>query len=255
MNTGSTTRLRFELEWRTTLFALVLVPLMTGLGFWQLQRADEKRALADAFAVREAQPPASLGQLWQARAEALAYLPVRLRGSFVPGALVLLDNRTRDGKFGFEALGVVALSGGGFALVNRGWVAGDPARRELPAVADVAGELDLTGHLYVPPGEPYLLAEQQFAEQWPMVLQALEMDKLAPALARRLGDRVFPYSVRLDANAPGALAVEWQVINVSPQKHLGYAVQWFTMAAVLFLFFVFRSTNLWQLLRRRETGK
>ena len=118
-------------------------------------------------------------------------------------------------------------------------------------MADVAGEVTLTGHLYVPPGEPYLLAEQAFGGDWPLVLQALEMDKLGPELAQRLGDRVFPYSVRLDANAPGALAIDWQVINVSPQKHVGYAVQWFTMAAVLFLFFVFRSTNLWQWLRRR----
>lgn len=248
---GAATRLRFELEWRTTVFALVLVPLMTGLGFWQLQRAEEKRVLAEAFAAREVQPPAPLDDLWQAPARELAYLPVTLRGAFVPGALLLLDNRTREGKFGYEALGVVALAGGGYALANRGWVPGDPARRELPGVADVAGEVTLTGHLYVPPGEPYLLAEQQFGGDWPLVLQALEMDKLGPVLAQRLGGRVFPYSVRLDANAPGALAVDWQVINVSPQKHVGYAVQWFTMAAVLFLFFVFRSTNLWQLLRRR----
>ena len=58
-----------------------------------------------------------------------------LRGTFVPGALLLLDNRTREGRFGYEALGVVALASGGYALANRGWVAGDPARRALPEVA------------------------------------------------------------------------------------------------------------------------
>ena len=64
-------------------FALVLVPLMTGLGFWQLQRAEEKRVLADAFAAREVQPPTPLGQLWQARAQALAYLPVSLTEAYL----------------------------------------------------------------------------------------------------------------------------------------------------------------------------
>lgn len=250
MSTGAG-RLRIELEWRTTLFVLVLVPVMTGLGFWQLQRADEKRGLAEGFAAREVQAPTPLGELWEADADALAYLPVRLSGTFVPGAVLLLDNRTRGGKFGYEALGVVALDSGGYALVNRGWLAGDAARRDLPEVPIVPGKVSLTGHVYVPPGEPYLLAEQQFGEGWPLVMQAIEMDKLQPLLAGRLSGDIFPYAVRLDATAPGALAVEWQVINVSPQKHLGYAVQWFTMAGVLFLFFVFRSTNLWQWLKRR----
>lgn len=243
--------MRIELEWRTTLFVLVLVPVMTGLGFWQLQRAEEKRELAEGFAAREVQAPTALDELWETDADALAYLPVRVDGAFVPGADLLLDNRTRGGRFGYEALGVVALDEGGYALVNRGWIAGDAARRELPEVPEVSGKVSLTGHIYVPPGDPYLLAEQQFEKGWPLVMQAIEMDKLRPVLAGRLSGEVFPYSVRLDADAPGALAVEWQVINVSPQKHLGYAVQWFTMAGVLFLFFVFRSTNLWQWLKRR----
>ena len=58
---------------------------------------------------------------------------------------------------------------------------------------------------------------------------------------------------------PGALAVDWQVVNVSPEKHGAYAVQWFTMAAVLLMFYVLRSSNMWQLLRapenRRLNGK
>jgi len=241
--------LRFDFEWRTTLFVLVLVPVMTGLGFWQLQRADEKRELAQAFAAREVQPPAPLAQVWEASAEALAYLPVRLQGEFVEGPQFLLDNRTRGGKFGYEVLSVVQLDGGGFSLVNRGWVAGDSSRRELPTVPAIAGPVSLTGHVYVAPGKPYLLAEQRFGDSWPQVIQAVEMHKMQPLLAQQLGGSVFPYPVRLAAGVPGALVVDWQVINVSPEKHLGYAVQWFTMAAVLLLFFVFRSSNLWQMLR------
>ena len=43
----SPARFRFEPEWRITLFTLVLVPAMVGLGFWLLQRAGEKAILAD----------------------------------------------------------------------------------------------------------------------------------------------------------------------------------------------------------------
>jgi cytochrome oxidase assembly protein ShyY1 len=94
------------------------------------------------------------------------------------------------------------------------------------------------------------LGEQALEGGWPLRLQALEMEKLVPAVAAETGADVFPYPVRIDAGATGALSVDWQVINVSPAKHQGYAVQWFAMAAVLAVFFVLRSTNLWQ----RVTG-
>lgn len=243
----------FDFEWRTTLFVLVLVPVMTGLGFWQLDRADEKEALAGAFAQRSAQPPAPLDALWQKSADELAYLPAKAQGQIVPGAYFLLDNRTRAGKFGYEVLGLLRLDSGGLALVNRGWVAGDASRLSMPEVPEVEGTVALRGHVYVAPGEPYLLAEQALSDQWPQVLQAVEMDKLAPHLAQLFDTRVFPYPLRLEATSPAALAVDWQIINVSPEKHLGYAVQWFTMAAVLLLFYILRSTNLWQLVARRQS--
>ncbi len=56
--------LRFDLEWRITLFTLVMVPLMVSLGFWQLQRAQEKAHLAAAFEERQQQAPAPLSRLW-----------------------------------------------------------------------------------------------------------------------------------------------------------------------------------------------
>ncbi len=102
------------------------------------------------------------------------------------------------------------------------------------------------------PGAPYLLAEQQLATGWPKVIQAVEMDKLVAAV----GSELFPYPIRLDSGQAGALATDWQVVNVSPEKHHAYAVQWFTMAAVLSVFYLLRCSNLWQLLtgHREEEG-
>lgn len=241
---------RFEPEWRITLFTLVLVPVMVGLGFWQLQRAEEKAALAAAFEQRQQQSPASLAELWEQSAEALAYRPVRLSGTFLRDEYFLLDNRIFGGRFGYEVVALVRLDGSDqLALVNRGWIAGDPARLEQPVVPAVNGRVSLTGHLYVAPGAPYLLAEQQLGSGWPKLLQAIEMDKLSPALASNPGGRVFPFPVRIDVGEPGALTVDWQVVNVSPEKHRGYAVQWFTMALFLTVFYLLRSTNLGQLLK------
>ena len=237
-------------EWRITLFTLLLVPLMTGLGFWQLQRAGEKEALATAFELRQARPPAPLHQLWDKPGQEQAYLPVQLRGSFRDGEYFLLDNRTHNRRFGYQVLAIMTLEGdAGTVLVNRGWIAGDPARLTKPDVPAVNGPVAVTGHVYVAPGSPYLLQEQQLQPGWPKLIQAVEMDKLTPPLQALAGPKVFPYVVRIDAHAPGALTVDWQVINVSPQKHQGYAVQWFSMAAVLGIFYFLRCSNIWQLFR------
>jgi surfeit locus 1 family protein len=248
--TDEARKFTFDPEWRITLFAVVMVPFMVFLGFWQLQRADEKAALAAASEQRRQQSPVPLEELWEAPGDTLAYRPVQATGRFLPDEYFLLDNRIHRGRFGYEVVGIMQLAGNaGFALINRGWIAGDPARLVQPRVPASGDRVTVSGHVYVAPGNPYLLAEQDLGAGWPKLLQALEMDKLLPVLERQLGSPIFPYPVRIDAAVPGALTVDWQVVNVSPEKHRGYAVQWFTMALFLTIFYLLRCTNLWQLVK------
>ncbi|PLW70857.1 SURF1 family protein [Pseudohalioglobus lutimaris] len=242
------TRLEFDFEWRITLFTLALLPLLISLGFWQLHRAEEKAALAMAFEQQQARPPAPLAEVWQADSVALAYLPVALSGRFRESEYFLLDNRMSQRRYGNEVLTVFELDGGGLALVNRGWVQADPSRQVAPSVPLVPGTVRITGHVYVTPGQPYLLADENLPVQWPKQIQAVEMDKIRSAVETD-DERLFPYPVRIDANQPGALAVDWQIINASPEKHHGYAVQWFAMAFALAVIYILRSSNLWQLIR------
>jgi cytochrome oxidase assembly protein ShyY1 len=240
--------LRFDPEWRLTLFTLVLVPVMVGLGFWQLQRAEEKTRLAIGWEQRRQQAPAPLSELRDTAPDALAYRRVQLLGEFAEGRYFLVDNKTRQGRFGYEVVALFEQDSGGLVLVNRGWIAGDPARRSLPQVPPIAGQQEVSGHVYVAPGKPYLLGEQVLADSWPKRVQAIEIDKLGPVL----GEPLFPFTVRVDRNQPGALDAEWLIVNVSPEKHQAYAVQWFAMAAVMAGFYLLRSTNIWQLLTGRS---
>lgn len=243
--------LHFDFEWRIALFTLVMVPLMLSLGFWQLQRADEKAALGAAFEERQRQRPVPIADLWGESAESLAYVPVDVSGNYLADQYFLLDNQIHSGNFGYQVLNVLQLSDrSGSVLVNRGWIAGDSGRRTLPEVPVIEGSVNVIGQVYVAPGEPYLLAEQQLDKSWPKVIQAVEMDKLEPAVSPQGADRVFPYPVRIAAGAQGALTVNWQVVNMSPQKHHGYAVQWFVMAGVLLVFYGLRSSNLRQVIAR-----
>ncbi|MCB1844754.1 MAG: SURF1 family protein [Halioglobus sp.] len=231
----------FQPEWRITVFTLVMAPLMVGLGFWQLARADEKAALAADFAAKQVRPPVSGLALDGLSSADLAYLPVTLEGQLDAARYFLLDNRLRGGVFGNEVVEVLsAAHDDRLFLVNRGWVPADPARLSLPEVERVEGVVRLNGYLYVAPDKPYLLGEQQLESGWPKRVQALEVDVIADALGVS-ADELYPYPLRLDADSTGALLTDWQVLNQSPAKHTGYAVQWFTMATVLALFWLARS--------------
>lgn len=245
--------LQLDFEWRITLATVLLVPALVALGFWQLERADEKADLEARWSARQSEAPVPLTALAGDAPGQLAYRRVVLQGEFLAGRYLLLDNRVQQGRFGNEVIGLLALADSDeVVLVNRGWVPSDPARLVLPEVAEPDGPVELTGHIYVSPGKPYLLGEQQLAPPWPVRIQALDNEVLAPLVATVTDAALYPHPVRIDSGQPGALTVAWQLVNASPEKHHGYALQWFTMAAVLAFFFLLRSSNLWQLLTRKR---
>jgi surfeit locus 1 family protein len=219
--------------WKLSLFVLALMPVLIFLGFWQLQRAAEKAAiLADQLALRGQQAVALAAQ---DVASLRRYQPVVLTGEFLAGHDFLQDNQRYQGKIGYELITPFRLQASGqLVLVSRGWVAGSMDRRELPTVPSVTGDVVLDGEIYIPLGEPFLLAAQQWSEGWPKVIQAVDM----PMADEALGETLFPYVVRLAETSPAVLDRHWQVVNVPPAKHTAYAVQWFAMAGALLILYV-----------------
>lgn len=234
-------KLYLSLNGKVTILTLLVLPLLLSLGQWQLERVSEKREIELQFLTRQQQPAVSIEELDPQ--DDLAFTPVRLQGSFDKSRQFLLDNRTQGGQLGYEVLQPFLTSQGSWVLVNRGWIAGHIDRRTLPPIPPVEGDLLTHGSIYVSPGKPFLLKEQIIEKpSWPLVIQAVELDKLASVM----GQTFFPYVVRLDAGANGALRVDWQPMNQEPAKHTAYAVQWFTMAVALVLWFGFANTNMRQ---------
>lgn len=247
--------LRFDFEWRTTTLVLLLLPALVALGFWQLDRAAEKAVIANRNDERAAARPMALSQVADLSPEALAYRRVEVTGRFLPEPVILLDNQIRDGRYGHDVVGVfVDAASGQAALLNRGWVPGDPSRRSLPDVETPDERLTLKASVYVPPGEPYLLERDNFATLPSTVLvQQVNSHELREAVASMTGYTLFPRELRLAPGEPAGFRRDWPVVNVSPDKHRGYALQWFTMAGALVLLFLARSSNLGELLRERRT--
>ncbi len=231
---------RWDSNWKILLLVVIMLPLLLRLGFWQLQRGEEKQLLQQQYQQQGEQAPVALSavdiEALVASSEPL-YQRVRFTGRFDNQRLVLLDNRIYNGVVGYEVLAPFTTNAGQTLLVNRGWIEGSPDRRQLPLVPAVTGEVELLGKLHVPLGQPVLLANDKWSDQWPLVVQWEDMQRLSTVL----GMDLLPYSVRLEPTSSTALIIDWAPINTRPEKHWGYAVQWFLMAAVLTLFWLYSS--------------
>ena len=102
--------------------------------------------------------------------------------------------------------------------------------------------VSIRGHIYKAPKNPYLLKIEKLNYDFPQIVQSIDINLLSNEL--QLG--LFPFVVRLQEDQLGALPRSWVVSNMTPEKHQGYALQWFLMALAVFVawgFFTFRKTN------------
>lgn len=205
-----------------TLVVLALLPVLIGLGGWQLSRAAEKRTLLAAAEAQRQQDPISVAELQHQPPR--SYVRVRLQGQLDAEHTVLLDNRTRDGRAGVEVLQPFHdRIGQQWLLVNRGWVAW-PDRRVPPQIDTPNHDLLLDAWTYMPqPATP-----PAPVAGWPRLITQVD----APALWDQLGRQGLPLEIRLE---PGdaALDTDWPIVAMPPERHVGYAVQWFALAFAL----------------------
>ncbi|MBT8124593.1 MAG: SURF1 family protein, partial [Gammaproteobacteria bacterium] len=121
--------LQCKRQWRMTLLVLSFLPLLVGLGLWQLFRAEEKRTLLLNYQRLQLQPTVNLNLLKEE--QWTDYLPVHLHGKFDGKRYWLLDNRSRNGFTGYEIV-VPFATDEYIVLVNIGWVRSSPERSRLP---------------------------------------------------------------------------------------------------------------------------
>ena len=220
-------------RWNLNLPLLALGTLLAltclALGFWQSQRMHSKQeqiAEIESLASAEAVAVTRLDADWR------RFTPVSATGYFVEELVLLLDNRIYSGRAGYEVYNYFAFARPTEAYdgiwVNRGWREHSYPRvaTTVPVSADLAsieGIADL----------PELWRWQEpAASSLPLFVSSVDLARF-DALA---GVRTPPYALKLDAEQVGALVrLRDNVFSVSPERHLGYAVQWFGLALVLIL--------------------
>jgi len=225
----------FIKNWKLALLALLFFILFTSLGTWQVLRAQQKKVLLQQLAERRLHAPLTANVLtpsgdWR-------FHQATLSGHFDNTHTLLLDNKTFHGRVGYEvytpfyAQGLVTP-----ILVDRGFVPLGNSRKQLPAIKAIAGKVTIMGLLNTPPTYVALGQMQDAARlSWPLRVEFINLKQLTTLLDTPL----FPYLFTLDPKDPAAYPLEWQAVTMGPERHIGYALQWFALAlTLLILFFV-----------------
>ena len=221
------------------LFAIAAFGLFVRLGAWQLERRHEKQAILDAVAVELAdRTPDALAQRAMeplpsdAGKVAQQYAWVAGQGTFLDRPAVLLDNQQRDGRVGVRAYRAFLPEGATTpVLVELGWRA-LPGDRAMPATPRPEGSLRLEG-LLLPPPSPGLAASAVAPQaDGTLLATGLRLQDIAAALDL---PALAPRVLRPDPALPLGYARDLDILpnTLPPEKHLGYAVQWFGLAAAV----------------------
>lgn len=218
-----------------TIAAIVMLAVLVSLGRWQLGRAAEKEIAAVAFRTQQASAPRPLTSVSLEGLE--RFTPVVVEGRFDAAHQFLLDNRTRNGRAGYHVLTPFSIDANAVVIVNRGWLPASPDRAVLPDLEmEGVGPKTITGTLVSARESQFVLGDTGYSSSaWPKVVQRVELVAMASALRREVLEQV----LLLDPNQPQGYRREWSpYIGISPDRHRGYATQWFALAVTLIVIYV-----------------
>lgn len=232
-------RRRFRSRLVPTLAAVLLFPVFVALGYWQLQRAEEKRALQAEYDARAFDAELRVTPRLQ-RAADLRFYRVIAKGTYDLEYQLLLDNRVHHGVPGYYVITPLRVQGGDVRiLVNRGWIPWGESRQPLPEFATPGGFQEITGIATVPLDRVFTLGAPVPLKNGPMtVWPYLDMQRYRAAVP-------FPVQPVVVLLAPdskaGGFTREWNRLDVGITVHQGYAFQWFALAAAVLMIYLLLS--------------
>jgi len=217
----------------SVLLFMSLFILCIQLGFWQLRRAEYKRLLQQDYHQRQTMTtPLQVKDLTNYPLHDLAYYRLAVSGYYDNAHTFLWETRYQKHRPGYDIISALKVPGDErYVLVDRGWLPYTINRTNTPSVSPIKQQQQLVGMIYQPKKTSFRLGKAEIQKQWPHRISSLDF----AAIEKALGHPVYPFLLMLK---------DFEPLQVQPQKHTAYAVQWFGLAAVIMIgsWFFFRKS-------------
>lgn len=216
-----------------TLVALVLIPVMIELGFWQFHRHERRVAqnalIADNLRAKPV-PVEELTSPGHTVPRADYWRQVTATGTFDTAHEVVVRRRTSaDDRVGVHVLTPLVLTDGKVVMVNRGWVPAAADQRSFPEVPPAPrGEVTVTGRLKADEttGASGIKDLKGLPDRQVMLIDS---EQQAALLGRTvLGGYVEQTAPEPAGNSPELIP---EPDHDSIGAHMAYAVQWWLFTA------------------------
>jgi len=227
---------RFTPRLWSTIGAVIVIAIMVQLGNWQLSRAREKESRQEKLDLLSRQPAVTVPTT-PVKLEDLQYRKVEAIGVYIPSQTIYLDNKTYRGMAGYHVITPLRIAGSTMhVLVNRGWVPATGNRSQLPEVRTPEGPVDVTGIATAATQRTLELSGELVAGR---VWENLDLDRYRSATGLALQ----PVMILQQDDGKDGLIREWPRPDIGVGKNLGYALQWFSMAAAVLVIYLVLSVK------------
>jgi surfeit locus 1 family protein len=226
--------------WFATLLVIAAVAVLIRLGIWQLDRLDQRRAFNAQVESARKQPALDLNEGQPADIAQMEWRAVEFAGKYDFANQVAVRNQYYAGQYGYHLMTPI-LSQGLAVLVDRGWIPADGnSTPEDWRKYDVPGEVRVEGQIRLGQGKP---AFGGIADALPADGSKLQVWNNADIeqIATQLPYPILPVYIQQQPDAADEdPPIPFQpTIELTEGPHFGYALQWFTFAAILLIGYPF----------------
>jgi surfeit locus 1 family protein len=239
----------FQRKWLlVTLLVLAGTVLCVRLGFWQLDRLAQRRAFNAQFESARTQPALDLNREQPDDLNSMEWRPAKVTGEYDFANQIAVRNEYYENQYGYHLLTPLRFNGDAI-LVDRGWIPAD--ENSAPSnwrTYDEPGTVNVSGQIRLGQAKP---AFGGVADVLPENGAKLEVWNNADInrIASQIPYPVLPVYIQPDVDSSDTQPpIPFQPeVEITEGPHLGYALQWFTFATILFIGYPF-------FLRKQEKG-
>ena len=208
--------------------------ILLRLGFWQLDRADQKNEINQNYLERQSslevfdETDINEENLWG---------KFSIEGEFTTSPNLYLDNQTYKREAGYVIYSPFLTRENKVILVNRGWHDLIEDRNELPAVKKIIDTM-ISGILTKVPSHGIILNTENIENinDSSIRIQRIDVGELKEAL--NIQYEIYPFVLTLEPPIDENLKRHLILPVSNSEKNYGYAFQWFAFALTLLIIFI-----------------